>query len=48
MTDSYLLKFENGVERETAITYFVEKALEDPEAAVFDAGTGEELTDLGH
>lgn len=43
---SYTLKFENGVERETSITYFITKALEDPEARVFDAETGDELTDI--
>ncbi|WP_161569805.1 hypothetical protein [Natronorubrum bangense] len=45
MTESYTLKFENGVERETSITHFILSALDDPEARVFDS-SGEELTDI--
>ena len=35
--------FENGVERDTSISFFIEKALEDPEAEVYNAETGEEV-----
>lgn len=46
MTNSYLIKFDSGIERETSIRYFVEMALADPDARVFDADTGEEITEL--
>lgn len=46
MTNSYLIKFDSGIERETSITFFVQMALKDPEARVFDAETGEEITDF--
>ncbi|MFC6717920.1 hypothetical protein ACFQGT_09790 [Natrialbaceae archaeon GCM10025810] len=46
MTKSYILSFENGVERETSITFFIEKAFEDPEAMVIDPETGMEVSEL--
>ncbi|ELY47328.1 hypothetical protein [Natronorubrum sulfidifaciens] len=42
---SYILSFQNGIERETSITYFIEKALEDPEAMVIDPETGMEVSE---
>lgn len=35
------IEFDNGVERETSIRYFVEMALDDPGATVFTTEGGE-------
>jgi hypothetical protein len=49
MEDKLLIRevtiaFENGTERDTSIRYFVEEALEDPEATVYHEG--EEVTEI--
>lgn len=46
LIESCLIEYENGVERNTSIRYFVEKALEDPEATVYDSEGNNEVTDI--
>jgi hypothetical protein len=43
---SCTVEFENGVERSTSIRYFVECALSDDEATVYDEDTGGEVTQI--
>lgn len=47
ITQSCRIEFEStGVERDTSMSYFIEKALADPDATVYRADTDEEVTDL--
>lgn len=45
-TKACRIEFENGVSRETQIGFFVERALEDPEATVFRVDDGEPVTEM--
>lgn len=47
MSSQYLIRWDNGQERSTGITYFIEKALEDDEAEVIDPETDSEITSMG-
>lgn len=46
LTRNCRIVFDNGVERTTSIRFFIEKALNDPEAEVYDAETGKQVTEL--
>jgi len=43
---SCTIEWDNGVERDTSIQYFIEKALKDPEATVTFTESGEPVTDV--
>lgn len=43
---SVRIEFENGVERDTSISFFIEKALEDDDATVYRSDTDEEVTSI--
>lgn len=45
-TQECRIEFENGVTRNTSIRFFIERAIEDDEAAAFLTDTDEELTDI--
>lgn len=46
MIRSCRVEYESGVERETSIRYFVERALQDDDATVYDASDDSEVTNI--
>jgi hypothetical protein len=46
MIRSCRVEYESGVERETSIRYFVERALQDDDATVYDTSDDSEVTNI--